>query len=359
MNTNTVPIIHRPNNLPTWIPLEDSNAETRAKVQQIHKDGTAPATIRAIKSDLNYFWTWAELVYGIADRTYPVPVDVVEAFVADHIKGMSLRVEHALISRGVKRKQGAQKFSTVQRRVSSLSMAHEANGFTFEQNPCRSFRVKKLLQNSSKSAIQNGERVKKRAPITLAILGDLLKTCQGKTLADKRDAAILLFGFSTGGRRRIEIANAVCENLTVASNTSDYLYFMPQSKGDREKKGVLLPVCGIAAEHLTDWIVVAGVLAGPIFRQIDRHGNVGGALSDYAINIIIKKRTELAGFNPLLYGGHSLRAGFSTECGLQNISLENQMMLTTHKDVKTAIDYRRPGEILNNPAARLADSLKW
>lgn len=356
--TTTASIIHRPNNLPAWIPLEGSGSETRAKIQQIHKEGTAPATIRAIRSDLNYFWAWAELVYGITDRTYPVPVDVVEAFCADHIKGMSLRVEHALISRGVKRKQGAHKFATVQRRVSSLSMAHEANGFTFEQNPCRSFRVKKLLQNSGKSAIQNGERAKKRAPITLAILGELLKTCQGKALADKRDAAILLFGFSTGGRRRSEIASAVCENLTPASNASDYLYFMPQSKGDREKKGVLLPVCGIAAEYLTDWVVAAEVLAGPIFRQIDRHGNVRAALSPYAINLIIKKRIELAGYNPDLFGGHSLRAGFSTECGLQNISLENQMMLTTHKDVKTAIDYRRPGEVLNNPAARLADILK-
>ena len=356
ITTTTTPTIHQPNNLPSWIPLENSISETRARIQQIHKEGTAPATIRAIRNDLNYFWSWAELAYGISDRTYPIPVDVVESFIVDHIKGMNLRVEHALISRGVKRKNGVHKFSTVRRRISSLSMAHEANGFTFENNPTHSFRVKKLLQNSRKSTIQNGERVKKRAPITLAVLGDLLKTCESNNLADKRDAAILLFGFSTGGRRRSEIASALCENLNI--DGTDYLYFMPESKGDREKKGVLLPVCGIAAEYLTDWVIAAGVLAGPIFRQIDRHGNVGGALSAHTINTIIKNRVGLAGYNPILYGGHSLRAGFSTECGLQNISLENQMMLTTHKDVKTAIDYRRPGEVLNNPAARLADSLK-
>ena len=355
MNAIT-PTTHQPNNLPAWIPREDSVSETRARIQQIHKEGTAPETIRAIRKDLNYFWSWAELAYGVTDRTYPVPVDVVEAFIVDHVKGMNLRVEHALISRKVKRKSGSHKFSTVRRRVSSLSTAHEASGFTFENNPTHSFRVKKLLQNSRKSAIQNGEKKKQRAPITLAVLGDLLKTCERKTLADKRDAAILLFGFSTGGRRRIEIASAICENLT--ANSADYLYFMPESKGDREKKGVVLPVCGVAAEYLTDWIVAAGVLAGPVFRQIDKHGNIGGALSDYSIDKIIKKRAGLAGYNPGQYGGHSLRAGFSTECGLQNISLENQMMLTTHKDVKTAIDYRRPGEVLNNPAARLADSLK-
>lgn len=358
MNTSPAPAptIHHPDNYPAWVPLENSASETRARIQQIHKEGTAPETIRAIRNDLNYFWAWAELAYGVTDRAYPVPVDVVEAFVVDHIKGLNLRIEHALICRGIKRKPGAHKFSTVRRRISSLSTAHEANGFTFENNPTHSFRVKKLLQNSHKSAIQNGEKTKKRAPITLTILGELLKTCEGGKLADKRDAAILLFGFSTGGRRRSEIASARCENLS--SDSNDYLYLMPESKGDRGKKGIILPVCGIAAEYLTDWIVAAGVLAGPIFRQIDRHGNVGGALSDYSIDKIIKKRVGRAGYNPTQYGGHSLRAGFSTECGLQNISLENQMMLTTHKDVKTAIDYRRPGEVLNNPAARLADCLK-
>ena len=202
MNTST-PTIHHPNNLPAWIPQGNSASETLARIQQIHKEGTAPETIRAIRNDLNYFWSWAELAYGVTDRIYPVPVDVVEAFVVDHIKGMNLRIEHALISRGVKRKNGVHKFSTVRRRISSLSTAHEANGFTFENNPTHSFRVKKLLQNSRKSAIQNGEKVKKRAPITLAVLGDLLKTCESKTLADMRDAAILLIRVFHGGKKKV------------------------------------------------------------------------------------------------------------------------------------------------------------
>ena len=351
-----IPSLASSANLPAWIPVDDS-AATREKIQQIHREGTAKETIRAIRGDLNYFWAWVELVYGVAGRTYPVPVDVVETFISDHIKGMNLRIEHALVSRKIKRRGGVHKFTTVQRRLSSLSVAHEANGYSFELNPCHSFRVKKLLQNARKSANQNGERVKKRAPITLSVLGELLKTCQGGSLADKRDAALLLFGWATGGRRRSEISAAVCENLSASGG--DYLYFMPESKGDREKNGILLPVCGMAAEKLTEWIIAAQALAGPIFRQIDRHGNVGVGLSDHAINLIIKDRVARAGYNPEQFGGHSLRSGFSTECGLQNISLENQMMLTTHKSVQTAVGYRRPGEILNNPAARLVDALKY
>lgn len=336
--------------------MTDACRDVREKVEQIHREGTAPETIRAVRDDLRYFWSWAEVSYGVDRATYPVPVEVVEAFISYHIKGLDLRIENALLSRRVKRRPGSHKFSTVRRRVSSISMAHEVQGFEHEQNPCRSFRVKKLLQNARKSAIINGERVKQRTPITLEALGKMLLTCEGKLPMDKRDAALLLFGWATGGRRRSEIAAAACENLTAHGN--DYLYFMPESKGDREKHGVILPVCGLAAERLTDWIVTAQAFAGPIFRQVDRHGNIGGALTGHAINLIIKRRAALAGLNPDMFGGHSLRSGFCTECGLQNISLESQMMLTTHKNVQTAVSYRRPGDVLNNPAARLADKLK-
>lgn len=337
-----------------WWSVEKS-CDTRDKIEEIHREGTAPETIRAIRDDLKYFWAWAEVAFGVIEPIYPVPVEVIETFISEHIKGMNLRVENALICRKVKKKNGPHRFNTVSRRISSLSVAHEANGFSHESNPCRSFRVRRLLQNSRKSAILSGERPRQRAPITMDILGKLLDTCKARTLADRRDAAMLLFGWSTGGRRRSEIAGAICENLTASGN--DYLYFMPESKGDREMNGVILPVCGIAAEHLTDWIVAAGALAGAVFRRIDRHGNIGGGLSAHGINLIIKERVARAGLNPDLFGGHSLRAGFATECGLLNISLESQMMLTTHKSVQSAVSYRRPGDVLNNPAARLADRL--
>lgn len=336
-----------------WLPVNKD--ESRTKTEQIHREGTAPETIRAIRDDLKYFWVWVELSFGVNRPTYPVPVTVIEAFISEHIKGLNLRVENAMMSRGVKRKPGPHKFSTVRRRVSSLAIAHDVQGLKDADNPCRSFLVKKLLQNARKSVIVNGERTRQRTPITLEILGRMLQTCQGNTLADKRDASLLLFGWATGGRRRAEIAGATCENLTAQGD--DYLYFMAESKGDREKQGVLLPVCGLAAQRLTDWIVAAEALAGPIFRQIDRHGNVGIGLTGHAINLIIKDRAARAGLDPELYGGHSLRAGFSTECGLQGITLENQMMLTTHKNVQTAVLYRRPGDVLNNPAARLVDRL--
>ncbi len=344
------PVLYQSANLATLA------RETQAKVQQIHKDGTPKSTIRAIEQDLQYFWSWAEVVWGITEPSYPIPIDVLEAFIVDHVSGMNPDVENILLAKGVKRKLGSHKTSTVARRIASLSSAHQAHGFSFDLNPCQSFRVKKLLQNAQKSAAKNGERKKQRAPVTLEMLAELLKTCHTDSLIDKRDAALLLFGWSTGGRRRSEIAAAICENLHPAAG-KDYLYFMSESKGDRDKKGITLPVCGIAATYLTNWIVEAGIFHGPIFRQIDRHGRIGNQLSGKAINEIIKKRVQMAGYNAELYGGHSLRAGFSTECGLQNISLNNQMMLTTHKTVQTALDYRRPGEVLSNPAARLADKL--
>ena len=57
-----------------WLPMD--LYETKAKIAQIHREGTAPETIRAIRADLRYFWSWAELSYGVNRPAYPVPVEV-------------------------------------------------------------------------------------------------------------------------------------------------------------------------------------------------------------------------------------------------------------------------------------------
>lgn len=51
------------------------------------------------------------------------------------------------------------------------------------------------------------------------------------------------------------------------------------------------------------WIKQGGVDSGPIFRSVDRHGNVGSAMSEVAIYKVVRKRAEKAGlkdFSPMM-----------------------------------------------------------
>jgi site-specific recombinase XerD len=57
----------------------------------------------------------------------------------------------------------------------------------------------------------------------------------------------------------------------------------------------------------------AGIVAGPVFRPVNKADQVGpGRLGANEIARIVKRRFEAAGFDPEEYSGHSLRAGLVT-----------------------------------------------
>jgi hypothetical protein len=53
---------------------------------------------------------------------------------------------------------------------------------------------------------------------------------------------------------------------------------------------------------------------------------------------------------------HSLRPGFVTESGRQDIPIGEAMALTGHRSVQTFIGYYRTGEVGDSAAARLMDA---
>jgi integrase len=64
---------------------------------------------------------------------------------------------------------------------------------------------------------------------------------------------------------------------------------------------------------LRAWLTLSGINAGPIWREIDRHGNLGaGRLHADSVAHIIKRTCALAGLDPARYSGHSLRSGMAT-----------------------------------------------
>jgi integrase len=72
---------------------------------------------------------------------------------------------------------------------------------------------------------------------------------------------------------------------------------------------------------LRAWISVAGITDGPIFRPVDRHGNIAPSrLSGKAVALVVKRAAERADLDPSAYSGHSLRAGFVTTAAANGAS---------------------------------------
>jgi len=93
-------------------------------------------------------------------------------------------------------------------RVSVLSKAHQVEDAT---NPCEQVRVRELLSKTRRGHVKRGPLPHKKPALTREPLEALLETCEA-SLAGLRDRALLLFAFSSGGRRRSEVTAATMEN---------------------------------------------------------------------------------------------------------------------------------------------------
>jgi integrase len=93
------------------------------------------------------------------------------------------------------------------------------------------------------------------------------------------------------------------------------------------------------------------VQSGAIFRRI-RRTKAGEPLAAQALWHIVKRRAQLAGLD-CDYGAHSLRSGFVTEAGRQNVPLGEGMALTGHRSAQTVMRYFQTGAIQQTRAANL------
>lgn len=305
----------------------------------------AANTRKSYRSDLHYFWAWAKLAAGVDER-YPVVPVLMAKFVRQHLEGLDPEVEEALRAAGAKRKAGPLAVATIERRVAAVRSYHRRERL----DPPVDRDVLDLLRAGRRARAESGGQKKKRALIR-PLLERLLGTCTDEDLTDVRDAAVLLVGWGSGGRRRSEIA--AIQVADVEADGEDYTILVTKSKTDQEGRGARVPVAGRAASALRLWLAMSSLTEGALFRHVVAR-TVGEALRPEDVTRIVQRRAELAGFPPGEFGAHSLRSGFLTQAGRDGIHIGEAMRMSLHKDVQVALGYHEAGATLKNPAARLA-----
>ncbi len=345
---------------------ERLHAQAEASVRALLKEGESANTVRSYASALRYWAAWFRLRYRSA-LALPVPVPAVLQFLVDHVlrtggagasgpgdgglvHDLPPAIDQALVNGGFKGALGAPALSTVLHRLSVLSKAHQ---LAEVPNPTRDPAVQELVKRIRRAYAGRGVRPARKTALTKTPLEALLATCTDG-LIGLRDRALLLFAFSSGGRRRSEVAGAVMENLTrVDENT--YVYRLTHSKteqaGTEHRADADKPLVGLAAQALTAWIEASGVTTGPIFRRI-RKSKAVEPLTGQAVWHIVKRRAALAGLEGD-FGAHSLRSGFVTEAGRQNVPVAEAMGLTGHRSLVTFMRYFQAGTMQTSAAADL------
>ncbi|MGA4492338.1 tyrosine-type recombinase/integrase, partial [Ectopseudomonas hydrolytica] len=89
-----------------------------------------------------------------------------------------------------------------------------------------------------------------------------------------------------------------------------------------------------------DWISVAGIARGPVFRSIDRWGHLGEeGLHPNSVVPLLRAVLQAAGLPGELYSSHSLRRGFATWATRNSWDLKALMQYVGWSDGQSALRY--------------------
>ncbi len=295
------------------------------------RKAAAPATLRAYKADWTQFAHWCT-AHGF------IPVPAAPATVGAYLA--SLKDSHAP--------------TTVRRRLSAIGKMHRFNDLPW--NPGHRD-IQEPLQGLLR---ERGRAVRKAAALTLAMLRQLVATCDASSRG-RRDRALLLIGFAAALRRSELVALQVED---VVATPGGLRIRIRRGKTDRAGEGAEL---GLPRGHHAEtcpmrafeaWQAVAKRRAGPLFRRVSTSDTIGDtALHPDAIRRILAHRAGMAGlaaegFERL--SAHALRVGFITEAYDKGVRDEDIMRHTRHRDLRTMRGYvQRAGLVSESPAGMI------
>jgi len=231
------------------------------------------------------------------------------------------------------------KFSTLKRRIASISVIHKMKGHYLDtKHPV-------IMENLHGIKRLTGTNQKAKKPILINDLKSIINKIDELNQPDKkkiRDKAIILIGFS-GGFRRSELVNIEFEDLEFVSE--GVKIFVKRSKTDQSGEGMIKAIpyfenkffCPV--RKLKDWIDFSEIKTGKIFD-----------ISDKSVALIIKKYVSLSGLDASRYAGHSLRSGFATSTAESGAEERNIMAMTGHKTTQMVRRYIQEANLFKNNA---------
>jgi integrase len=289
----------------------------------------AEATLRAYAKDFEHFMLWSE-AHGLSAK--PASPDTVALYVTDLA--------------------ATYKPSTIARRVAAISVAHQHAGMP---SPTTHATVRSVLTGIRRT---HGTAPVQAAPVTIGEIRKMVARMNG-SIIDVRDRAVLLLGFA-GAFRRSELVALAVEDLQ--ERPDGLLVTVRRSKRDQEGHGDTKAIpfgadpetCPVRA--VKAWLAAARVTDGPLFRRVDRHGNVGDApLTGQAVSLIVKRAAERADLDASKYSGHSLRAGFVTTAAANGASERAIARQTGHAPGSTVLrTYIRHASAFTDNAVSMA-----
>jgi len=230
------------------------------------------------------------------------------------------------------------KFSTLKRRLASISVIHRISGHYIDtKHPI-------ITENLMGIKRAKGSYQKSKKPILINELKSIIDVIdQDKNEKNKlRNKALILVGFA-GGFRRSELVAIEFEDVEFVSE--GIKIFVKRSKTDQSGEGMMKGLPYFSTQNycpvvsLKNWFEKSEIKSGKIFD-----------ISDKSVALTVKKYTALAGLDSNKYSGHSLRSGFATSAADAGAEERSIMATTGHKTTQMVRRYIQEANLFKNYA---------
>ena len=230
------------------------------------------------------------------------------------------------------------KFSTLKRRLASISVIHRLSGHYID--------VKHPMITENLMGIKRikGSYQKAKKPILINELKLIINVIdKDKNEKNKfKNKALILIGFA-GGFRRSELVAILFEDIDFVPE--GVKIFVKRSKTDQSGEGMTKGIpyfsnpnyCPVIS--LKNWLKKSEIISGKIFD-----------MSDKSVALTVKKYTAIAGLDSNKYSGHSLRSGFATSTAELGADERSIMAMTGHKTTQMVRRYIQEANLFRDNA---------
>ena len=231
------------------------------------------------------------------------------------------------------------KFSTLKRRIASISVIHKLKDHYIDTNhPI-------IRENLLGIKRLKGSNQKAKKPLLINDLKEIINVITKLNIREirkTRDKALILIGFAGGFRRSELVALEIDDVEFVREGVK---IFVKRSKTDQSGEGMTKAIPSFDSTlycpvlHLQDRMAKGKSIKKRIFP-----------ISDKSVALIIKKYANLAGLDGSKYAGHSLRSGFATSTAESGAEERNIMAMTGHKTTQMVRRYIQEANLFKNNA---------
>ena len=227
------------------------------------------------------------------------------------------------------------KFSTLKRRIASISVLHKLKGHYLDtKHPI-------IMENLHGIKRTLGTRQKAKKPILINDLKLIIKAIDEDKIRDK---ALILIGFS-GGFRRSELVNIHYDDIEFV--TEGVKILIKRSKTDQSGEGSVKAIPYFDNQEFCPVVALKNYVNKKFSNT--NEGKIFN-ISDKSVALIIKRYAEKAGLDSSKYAGHSLRSGFATTAAEFGAEERNIMAMTGHKTTQMVRRYIQEANLFKNNA---------